>query len=254
MNFAICPLAAAPVRKEPSHRSEMVNQLLFGETLEILEEKNEWVRVRSSFDQYEGWLTHHLIMAVDEQVYIQPSRFVTMDLLSVIHNGHHNIHVSVGSSLTGFTEEERHLWNKQYSFEGNYVDTAKSIKKFSMSTAIKWINTPYLWGGKTFLGVDCSGFVQTLYKVHGVQLKRDAWQQQEQGLPVDGFSSSRLGDVAFFHNEQGRVVHVGIVLENNNIIHASGTVRVDELDSEGIMNVEMGKRTHQLHSIRRMLV
>jgi gamma-D-glutamyl-L-lysine dipeptidyl-peptidase len=115
----------------------------------------------------------------------------------------------------------------------------------------KFIDTPYLWGGKSVFGIDCSGFVQQVFKMFGMKLLRDAYLQAEQGSVVASLEESKLGDLAFFQNENGRVIHVGIILENNQIVHASGKVRMDTVDEKGIVNNETGKRTHQLHSMRR---
>jgi cell wall-associated NlpC family hydrolase len=120
-------------------------------------------------------------------------------------------------------------------------------------TAHTWLSAPYLWGGKTFMGVDCSGFVQTVFKAGGIVLPRDAWQQAEKGMEVNSLTEVKPGDLAFFQNEKQRVTHVGILLGSHEIIHASGRVRIDQIDHLGIMNRDNRKRTHALHSIRRVV-
>lgn len=253
MEYAICVVAAAPVRKEPNHRSEMVNQLLFGETMEVLEEKDEWFKIRSAYDDYEGWLTYHLIAPVDKQIAESDQYFIASLLTNPITLPDQLINAPMGSILTDLDEETRLLWNPDYKYHGTYRDMRKRFDSEILKKTIQqWINAPYLWGGKTFMGVDCSGFVQTVYKLLGIKLKRDAWQQAEQGVAVR-LETSKQADLAFFQNENGRVIHVGIVLDNNQIAHASGKVRIDKLDEKGIVNAETGKRTHQLHSVRRLI-
>ena len=251
MQYAICTVAAAPVRKEPSHRSEMTNQLLFGETMEVLESKEEWFRIRSAYDNYEGWLTHHLISETDEATFKSGVNYFATALINPVTLPDQLINAPMGSALVGFDEETRLLWDERYKYHGTYKNITKPFDaELLHKTAHAWINAPYLWGGKTLMGVDCSGFVQTVYKVLGIRLQRDAYQQAEQGVPVH-LSEAKTGDLAFFHNKNGRVIHVGLVLNGQQIIHASGKVRIDRLDEQGIVNSENRKRTHQFHSVRR---
>lgn len=252
MQYAICTVAAAPVRKEPDHRSEMVNQLLFGETLQVLEEKAEWLRIKSRYDDYEGWLTYHLVGEIDKTIAFQPLEYVAISPLNMVQTPQGLIQISMGSHLTGYNSNKEHLWREDYEYRGSVksligVFNGASIKSF----ALEWINVPYLWGGKTIMGVDCSGFVQTVYKVFGMKLKRDAYQQAEQGSKVESLSKAKEGDLAFFHNASGRIIHVGIILQGNKFIHASGKVRIDTIDEKGIVNNETGMRTHELHSMKR---
>ena len=252
MPFAFCSVSAAPIRKEPAHRSEMTSQLLFGEAVEILANENEWRQVRCTYDGYTGWLTEHMITEVEAADAASPARFVATGQLNQLRKGHEPVPVPLGVSLPGFQEKTGMLWNG-YQFAGSYRDTGTAFRRNDFHAVLQpWLHAPYLWGGRTFMGVDCSGFVQTVFKTLGVPLLRDAWQQQEQGTAVELQQSSE-GDLAFFHNEQGRIVHVGIVLEGQKVMHASGKVRVDALTSEGIRNAETGKRTHTLHSIKRIL-
>jgi gamma-D-glutamyl-L-lysine dipeptidyl-peptidase len=254
MNYAICTVAAAPVRKEDAHRSEMINQLLFGEPVQVLETKAEWVRIQSLYDGYEGWLTEHLITPVDEKTAAQPCPFVATALVNPVTLPDELVNVPMGASLTGLDEETRLLWDDQHRYHGTYRDVTEPLDIDLLWRSVQaWINAPYLWGGRTFMGVDCSGFVQVVYKVLGIALKRDAYQQAEQGTVVNSLQEARVGDIAFFENKEGRVVHVGILLGEGQIAHASGKVRIDRIDEEGITNVTNGKRSHQMHSIRRFM-
>jgi hypothetical protein len=250
MRYAICTVPAAPVRKEDAHRSEMVNQLLFGETMEVVEERGEWLRIRSLYDEYEGWLTHHLVTDAGGEIAKAPLAYVTEGLINTVRFKDQLMIVPMGSGLPAFSEQTGSFWNGE--FTGPYRRTSDSFEtKDIIETAEEWLNVPYLWGGKTLMGVDCSGFVQTVFKLYGLQLKRDAYLQVEQGKSVDR-SDIATGDLAFFHNEKGRVTHVGIMINADQIIHASGKVRIDSLDEKGIWNREQGKRTHELHSVRRI--
>ena len=254
MNYAICTVAAAPVRKEAGHRAEMVNQLLFGEPMEVLGTQEEWLHVRSLYDGYEGWLTDHLVTLVEEKVATLPLQFVATALVNPVTLPDELINAPMGASLPGLDEETRLLWDEQHKYHGTYRDNTEPLDMdLFWRTVHAWINAPYLWGGRTFMGVDCSGFVQIVFKVLGIALKRDAYQQAEQGVPVALLNEAKVGDVAFFQNEKGRIVHVGILLGEDQIIHASGKVRIDRIDTEGITNVYTGKRSHQFHSICRFL-
>lgn len=254
MNYAICTVAAAPVRKEASHRSEMTNQLLFGEPMRVLETQEEWVRIKSLYDGYEGWLTEHLVLPVDEKVATQSCPFVATALVNPVTLPDELLNVPMGASLTALDEETRLLWDAQHRYHGTYRDVTDTLDiDLLWRTVQAWLNAPYLWGGRTFMGVDCSGFVQVVYKVLGIALRRDAFQQAEQGTPVKSLDEVQVGDLAFFQNKEGRIVHVGILLGEGQVIHASGKVRIDRIDAEGITNVTNGKKTHQLHSIRRFI-
>jgi len=253
MEYAVIAVPAAPVRRKPNHRKEMVNQLLFGESVKILKTKGDlWVKIRSLHDGYEGWMTNTMLQEADESVANNMSAFATADLLSVISIADKQINIPVGSSLPFFENRKGKFGELEYSFSGNYYKrneqqpSAELVKQLTS----QWLNAPYLWGGRTPLGVDCSGFVQVIFKLLDIDLPRDAWQQAQEGKAVKKFANSQPGDLAFFDNKED-IVHVGILLGNNEIIHASGKVRLDRIDKKGIINEMPGSNKIRLRAIRR---
>jgi len=258
MEYAVVALPAAPVRRKANHRSEMVSQLLFGETVKVLKEKGKlWVKVRSFHDNYEGWTTNTLLQEVDESFASAKSKYVVEGIMGLIMIGDKKIHIPVGASLPGLQPSAAGstgmIGGMEYSFSGTFIDreeqTANEGLIKQLSTA--WLNAPYLWGGRTVLGVDCSGFVQVIYKMMGIDLPRDAWQQAQEGKAIRKFNETKAGDLAFFNNKE-EIVHVGILLGNGKIIHASGKVRIDTITKKGIINDENGKKGLRLEAVRRV--
>lgn len=253
MQPAICLLPVVPLRKEPLHRSEMVSQLLFGEYVMIDEEKDDFVLATCLYDGYQGWVQANQVVPVAEV--LTSNTYVSSAQAEIVVNGFAKA-ISIGSPV--YKPGEKLLFGNaavQYlpgtaSFwnsKEQHRPLADVMKKIYES----YLYTPYLWGGKSVYGIDCSGFVQQVYKFFGVKLPRDAYLQAEHGAAVSTLEVAKFGDLVFFQNEKGRVMHVGIVIEHNAIVHASGRVRTDVLDNEGIINNETGNRTHRLHSIRR---
>lgn len=245
---------AAPVRRKPAHRREMVNQLLFGESVRVLKEKGPlWVKIKSLHDGYEGWLTRTLLEETDGETAGTSSAFVAADPLNLLSAGDRKMNIPLGSSLPFFENGSLRLAGTTYLFTGHYLkrDGQTADGALIERLALPWLNAPYLWGGRTLLGVDCSGFVQVVYKQAGIDLPRDAWQQAQEGKAVKKFAEARAGDLAFFDRGE-EIVHVGIVLSDEKIIHASGRVRTDQLTRKGIIDTETGKRTLKLRAIRRV--
>lgn len=253
MSFAFIKVPAAPVRRKARHQAEMVNQLLFGEAVEIVKEKKGgWLKVRSLYDKYEGWLTSHMLELADEPEVRQPINHITASPFSYIKSGDTGTWVPAGANLPGFKDGKGKLGSLQYTWDGETIQrpAATFSEEKLVERATAWLNAPYLWGGRTLMGVDCSGFAQVVFKQMGIDLHRDAWQQAQQGATIKRLKDALPGDLAFF-DDRDEIVHVGILLSNEKIIHAAGKVRIDTIDKKGIMNVETGKRTHSLRTIKR---
>lgn len=256
MFYGICHLSSLALRKSPDHRSEMVSQLLFGELYIIQQREIEWTEIRCYNDQYTGWLQTSQINELTEKEFNQlqkQSVSIVIDLLSMTSSPARSFPILAGSTLYNFDGINYSLGRSKFVFNGQAV--SPSFSNFSNQLekiALRYLEAPYVWGGRSPLGIDCSGFSQVVYKYFGLSLARDAWQQAEQGVAVHFVEESQAGDLAFFHNDEGRIIHVGIILSDRRIIHASSKVRIDTLDHFGIFHAESKKYTHQLKIIKRM--
>ncbi|MBC7524941.1 MAG: C40 family peptidase [Flavobacterium sp.] len=252
--FAICNLSIIPIRFEPSDRSEIVSQILFGEHFEILEQGKVWSRIKMHFDDYEGWIDSKQYQIISDESFDILSKeglILNYDLVEYVSTRNNVlIPITLGASLSFLNHEIINIQN--FEFEGLKISGIKS-KSNLIATSYLYLNAPYLWGGKTPFGIDCSGFTQMVYKLNGYKLLRDASQQASQGEVLSFIEESEPGDLAFFDNEEGKIIHVGILLENNYIIHASGKVRVDRLDHLGIYNAELNRHTHRLRVIKKII-
>lgn len=252
--FGICNLAIIPIRAEASDRSEQVSQLLFGEHFKIIELTAKWTQVELAYDGYIGWIDNKQYQTISKEDYIQlneTSTILNADLIEYITTPNNQLMpISIGASLSFL--ENTTINTSNYSFDGSKVSGIKP-KADILKTAFLYLNAPYLWGGKTPFGIDCSGFTQMVYKLNGYHLLRDASQQATQGVPLSFIEESEPGDLAFFDNEEGNIIHVGIMMENNYIIHASGKVRIDRLDHLGIYNAETNRHTHKLRVIKKII-
>jgi len=179
-----------------------------------------------------------------------------MELFYVLEDQEHGhyIPITIGCSLPYFDGLTCNLEGFEYHFDGqtNSVKHGK-LPQFVSEIASLYLNAPYLWGGRSPLGIDCSGFTQVVFKAAGVRLPRDAYQQAEVGQTLGFVEEASEGDLAFFDNAEGKIIHVGIVLKDRFIIHASGKVRIDKLDHQGIFNRETGKYSHTLRVIKRIV-
>lgn len=252
--FGICNLAIIPLRAEASDRSETVSQVLFGEHFEVLEELKQWSKIKMQYDRYEGWIDSKQYQKISEGDYEQLSEdsiVLSSDLVEYLTAKNNLLMpIPLGASLSFLNHSE--INTGQFDFEGMRISGVKP-KQNLVQTAFMYLNAPYLWGGKTPFGIDCSGMTQMVYKLNGYHLLRDASQQATQGEALSFIEESEPGDLAFFDNEDGKIIHVGIIMENNYIIHASGKVRIDRLDHLGIYNAESNKHTHKLRVIKKII-
>jgi len=252
--FGICNLSIIPIYIEPSHKSEMVSQLLFGEHFQIIEQKDNWINIKIFFDKYQGWIEHkqsQLITQEEFNLISSKNPMLNADLVEYIYEKNNLLFpIPLGASLTFLNIPQINI--SEFVFDGNKTSIQKT-KSEILKIAFMYLNTPYLWGGKTPFGIDCSGFVQMVYKLCGYSILRDASQQATQGEVLTFIEEAEAGDLAFFDNENGEITHVGILMSNNYIIHAHGKVRVDKLDHFGIMNTDTNKHTHKLRIIRKIL-
>lgn len=251
-------MSIIPMRAEPSERAEMVSQLLFGDAYTVEERRGDWQRIRTCDCGYEGWITsklHHKLTDSEAAAYLAAPKFVVKDfLMEVRTDSGVTFPIFIGSSfpipedgvLRMGSAMFRIDWPEKQKTETN---PAEALLDF----ARKYLHAPYLWGGRTPAGIDCSGFTQIIYKSIGIALPRDASQQVMCGETVDFVEETQPGDLAFFQNEEGKIVHVGMVCGHNQIIHSSGWVRIDTLDSNGIFRGDTNEYSHTLRIIKRIL-
>jgi len=255
--FGVCRLNLVPVRLTPDDRAEQATQLLFGDHYSVIEEKPKWVKIKIQFDQYEGWISkkqHHGITA-EYFNYLNEAEFkITTDLTASILYNKHPVTILMGSVIPISTSELFKM-EEQFAFNGE----AKSLGQkrdfdFLKVIAARYLRAPYQWGGKSPFGIDCSGFTQMVFRIGGFSLHRDAIDQSKQGKAVGSMADTQPGDLLFFKSETSKITHVGIKWDHERIIHASGEVRIDYVNEEGILHAEQKIYTHQLVSIRRILV
>jgi len=255
--FGVCNLALVPLRTDPSDKSEMCSQLLFGDSFTILKIGDKWSRVLTSYDDYEGWIDNKQYIVISDIAHAGLANLNAILGLSIIHSvlktdTSEGLNLLAGTIIPQTLDDYFYLGETRYKLEGKIRHP--NLNEFRSSVyeaAILYLNAPYLWGGRSVFGIDCSGFTQMVFRQFGIRLKRDAWQQAEQGELLGFIQESRAGDLAFFDNDEGRITHVGIMLDNSRIIHASGRVRIDPIDSQGIFNKEFNRYTHKLRIVKR---
>ena len=242
------------MRNARSDKSEMINQVLFGEYFKILENYQKWIKIELAHDNYQGWICNKQWLEIREETYHKLNKeihTITTDIVDIIKEDNSKL-IVIGSILPSYKSNHAIIEEKKYYFEGLNT-TGFGRKEKLIDNALSYINTPYLWGGRTPFGIDCSGLTQILYRLQGVNIPRDAYQQARIGKEIISIKDIELGDLAFFKCDDKEITHVGIIMDNNKIIHASGQVRIDTLDKKGIFNNELNKYTHKLHMIKRII-
>ena len=240
MEYGVISINIVPVRKKNNAKSEMINQLFFGEIISIIEVKDNWSFIKSNLDDYKGWIRNlHFQNILEKDCNLlskKQNKFATNEM--VLTNDDIEITIPTGSLISSA---------KFLKYSYKKTNGSKSI----IQTIKSFLNTPYLWGGKTKFGTDCSGLVQSVFKTINIILPRDACDQYKYGKEID--SDFKLGDLAFFGESPKKITHVGILLDNTNIVHAYGTVRIDKLTSKGIYNDEEKRMTHILQMVKRII-
>ncbi len=256
ISYAFCNVSVLPVRSEPSHRAEQVTQLLFGEKAEILETNaKEWVRIRNSWDGYIGWCRLSQLTSIHRKDFLKPARALAADSKGYLLFEQGQLWLPAGAELMKlkFT-----LHQEAGKFKGRKLKPEDGVADGTRlrEAALQFLHAPYQWGGKSIAGIDCSGLTQLAYRLSNIRLPRDASQQAAEGTTVDFLQHAACGDLAFFDDHEGRIVHVGMLLDEHNIIHAtetSGRVVIDRIDPGGIISVSLRKRTHNLRMVKRYL-
>ncbi|MDQ1150442.1 C40 family peptidase [Sphingobacterium zeae] len=255
MKYGICTLALVPLRLEQAHRSEMVSQVLFGELFEIVDEQADWTSIRLLETDYLGWIQNgqfQQLTDLDRQHYLNGEPTIVGREGGVLFNDTTQLQLCHGTKLYLNAGNRINLPLLDLTYQGSINLFSKELVESELQQlALSYKDVPYLWGGRSEWGIDCSGFSQLIYRCFDLSLPRDAYQQAEIGQTVDFVSEIQVGDLAFFDNAQGRITHVGIMLDRDTIIHASAKVRVDRMDSAGIFNAELNCYTHKLRIVKR---
>jgi gamma-D-glutamyl-L-lysine dipeptidyl-peptidase len=272
----ICLLSAAALRKAADQKSEMVSQLLFGEMVEIFENHKDWLYIEMLEDGYQGWVSNNQLHILSESDYLSllnKKRMVTQSLYGRVktktshENAGGNVFQDPVNGLDGSREEDftvcagstfyadedgrMSIAGIAFEYDGNLIRTDDRRKDLIPEFALQFHSAPYLWGGRSALGLDCSGFTQLVYKMAGINIPRDAAMQAQEGETVHLINEAVPGDLVFFDNEEEVITHVGIILNNDNVIHAHGKVRIDKIDHQGIFNTDKNKYSHNLRIIKR---
>ncbi|HRI78577.1 MAG TPA: C40 family peptidase [Cyclobacteriaceae bacterium] len=258
VDFGVCRLAVVPVRKESREASEQITQLLFGDHYEVINfsPDRKWAHITIYSDQTEGWLDirqHHVISKEYFEQINATDYKITTEIASPVLYKKSPLTIVMGS-VVPISNSELFKIEEQFAFNGE----SKSLGQrrdadFVKSVAKKYLQAPFLAGGKSPFGIDDTGLVQMIFRIAGYSLPRNIRQQLQAGKKVKSFEDSSTGDLAFFSEKGKEVSHVGLIIDGDKVIHASGYVRMDPITDEGILNPETKIYSHLFHSIRRII-
>ena len=257
--YGIITLPLVPLRESDNERSELYSQLLFGECVDVLEIREHWLFVSNLSDNYRGWVDRKMvqILTISEEERIAGAiKYVVQVpvLLCDKMTSDEKMFLPGGSVIHADEDGKFTIENETYSFYNSVMKPKEEITgQEIIDHAIQYLNAPYLWGGKSIMGIDCSGLVQVVYSMCGIQLKRDASEQVESGEIINFITETKAGDLAFFENPEGRIIHVGILINSHQIIHSSGWVKIESIDSQGIISTQTGEYTHKLRVVKRLI-
>lgn len=253
MDFFICENVFVPLRSGPSHKTEMLSQVLFGEKYQIIDKLGHWLKIRTLFDNYSGWIDMNHVQQC--QTSDKEHGMVLNRSLLCYKSDKTKIILEAGCEIY-----EPDFEGKKFSIGDNLYQTCPDFNKSYVvtkgtleDTAMRFLNSPYIWGGRIAPGIDCSGFTQLIYKIHGIPIPRDSWKQAESGVMVNFLDETKPGDLVFFDNEQEKITHVGMIISRGLVIHASGRVRMDAIDHQGIYKKEERRYSHHLRMIKRLV-
>ena len=259
MKYAINFNSVIPVRRLAAETSEMVTQLLFGEVFIVKKESEKWCEIENAADNYSGWIDTKTVYFIEKDVYlsiVSNRAYCIFSPTAKVKNRISGLStfLACGSQIHFYNEKEKSfsVANQDFLLLEGIVNIPQEATESLSQVAKSWLNVPYLWGGKTVFGIDCSGFVQIIFSLYGINLPRDAKDQCEKGFSIS-YAEAQPNDLVFFCNEQEKIIHVGIVLENNQLIHASGKVKIDYLTADGIFSEELNQHTHTLFTIKRVI-
>ncbi|MCK9270361.1 MAG: C40 family peptidase [Bacteroidales bacterium] len=256
--FGFCNLSCVPLRAAASHRSEMVSQLLFGDTFEIMGTEGSWLAVQCSHDDYQGFIDDRQCLLISDKEYQQlqqaHDQFAQDAKSYVTDQAGNRTLLFPAANMRGFHNGQLVLGATTFSFDELLQKPALPVTGANLiASARQYLNAPYLWGGRTTAGIDCSGLTQNVFKQNGIALHRDAAMQATQGETIHLIWETHAGDLAFFDNAEGEITHAGIITGEGTIIHASGFVRIDDIDHQGIFDSKIRKYTHKLRIIKRLI-
>ena len=253
MERYICDNVFVPLRSAPSHKSEMLSQILFGEKYSVVDSIGSWIKIETAFDNYTGWIdADHNYLTLDNA---DDKGYILNRRLACFKKDKTQMTLEAGCEIYNpdFSNGKFSIAGDTYTVADKFCKECITINESIQETAARFINSPYLWGGRVPSGIDCSGFTQLIFKIHGIAIARNSWQQANEGKPVDFINDAEAGDLAFFDNEQGNITHVGMMLSAGLVVHASGWVRIDPIDHQGIFKKEINGYSHKLRTIRRIL-